>query len=253
MAANRILLVDVGNTSISFGVGHGRRIVNVRRVDTGRCDAVLLKKALIEAGKGRAFSGAALCSVVPRLTKLCGQAIENVCGVSPLVVSHKLELGIGIDYPKPRTIGADRLANAAGAADRFGCPVVVADFGTALTFDIVSDSAAYIGGVIVPGLPFMTRYLADRTALLPHITLKGAHGSVGRSTEAAMRIGAKLGYRGMVREIFQHIRTEAGMNDAKLCATGGYAGWVLKGLDLAMNVEPLLTLYGLQVIYDLNR
>jgi len=252
MSANRILLVDVGNTSITLGVGYGRRIIHVGCVATKGCTTALLEQAIIQRGKGSAFTGAALCSVVPRLTGCCERVIRKMCEVSPVVVSHKLELGVAIDYPKPEAIGADRLANASGAVDKFGYPVIVADFGTALTFDIVSEAGSYIGGVIAPGLPLMSDYFADRTALLPHIDLKGAHGRVGTSTEEAMRIGAKLGYRGMVREIFGHIQADAGMKGATLCATGGYAGWVLKGVEMGIRIEPSLTLHGLQVIYRLN-
>ncbi len=130
--------------------------------------------------------------------------------------------------------------------------MIVADFGTALTFDIVQRGDTYTGGVIAPGLPLMTDYLAERTALLPHIRLGGRHGKVGRSTEGAMRIGAHVGYRGMVREIVTYLEEQLAMPDAKLCATGGFARWALSGLDLPFEFEPNLTLYGLACIFELN-
>jgi len=98
----------------------------------------------------------------------------------------------------------------------------------------------------------MTDYLADRTALLPHIHLQGKTGTIGRSTEEAMRIGARYGYRGMVRETVRHIRSDPTLRRAKLCATGGFAAWALDGLDLPFVIEPKLTLIGLQRIYELN-
>lgn len=248
----RILLVDIGNTSITMGIGQGARVAESARVPSERRRADVLAPVLREAAAGRAIDGAVVCSVVPRWTDVCRGTIERTFGIDPLIVTHRIQLGVSIAYPRPRTIGADRLANASGAHARYGCPVIVADFGTALTFDIVSDAAAYVGGVIAPGLPLMTDYLADQTALLPRIGLRGGHGAVGKSTAGAMRIGAKIGYRGMVKEIVEHIRQAPGMRGARLCATGGYARWVLSGLDLDVRIDPTLTLYGLQVIYQLN-
>jgi type III pantothenate kinase len=178
--------------------------------------------------------------------------LKKATGTYPLVVNHKMDFGVKISYPKPTSIGADRLANACGAAYRYGTPVIVADFGTALTFDVICRDRGYVGGVIAPGLPLMTDYLADKTALLPHIELKGACGAVGRSTEGAMRIGAKIGYRGIVREIVTHLKKETAGRTAKLCATGGYARWVLSGLGMKFDLDPHLTLRGLSRIYDLN-
>ena len=163
------------------------------------------------------------------------------------------ELGITIDYPKPATIGADRIANACGAVVRYGAPAIVADFGTALTFDVISRSHTYIGGVIVPGLPFMTDYLAEKTALLPRVKLHGVRGAVGRSTVSAMRIGAKVGYRGMVREIVGSIRKQIGPGGVSLVATGGQARWALADSDMPFKFAPDLTLFGLNVVYGLNR
>ena len=149
--------------------------------------------------------------------------------------------------------------------------MIVADFGTALTFDVVADNA-YLGGIIVPGLPLMTDYLAEKTALLPHLRLDRYHGIprnlrampvIGKSTRQAMAIGARLGYLGMVREIFIRLsRTLSTFADPPaggksrsiyLCATGGYAAWALAGCDLRVRIDPDLTLYGIARIYELNR
>ena len=159
------------------------------------------------------------------------------------------------DMPLPDdfcTIGADRLANSAGAVARYGAPVIVADFGTGLNFDIVNAKKAYIGGVIAPGLPLMTDYLAERAALLPQIKLRGRIGVVGRSTAGAMRIGAKIGYRGMVREITNHLLQQPELRGATLCATGGFSEWALDGLDMPFHVDKDLTLFGLLKIWDHN-
>jgi len=172
--------------------------------------------------------------------------------VEPLLVHHRLRLGVGVDYPKPSTIGADRLANACAACDLFGSPVIVADFGTAVTFDVIARGGTYVGGVIAPGLSMMTDYLAEKTALLPRVKLRGRCPGVGRSTAGAMRIGARVGYRGMVVEIVKHVKEAMGETDVALCATGGFARWALQGSDMPFHFRPDLTLYGLGRIYELN-
>ncbi|MBN1557381.1 MAG: type III pantothenate kinase [Lentisphaerae bacterium] len=248
-----ILLVDVGNTSTTLGLARGNRIFGVRRLP-GRCrDAAGIRAAVRRTAGRRALAGAVLASVVPEVVPLWTAALHRAAGAAPLVVSHRLKLDVAIDYPKPGTIGPDRLANACGAATRYGAPVIVADFGTALTFDVVNARGAYTGGVIAPGLPLMTDYLAEKTALLPRIRLRGPFESVGKSTVRAMRLGAKIGYRGMVREITAFL--ERGLEDgpAALCATGGYARWALEDVDRPFRFDPNLTLWGLSRIYDLNR
>ena len=132
--------------------------------------------------------------------------IRRAAGKVPVkFVNAKCNLGVGVDYPKPHSIGADRLANAAAVAALYGCPAVVVDFGTAVTFDVVSAKRCYIGGVIAPGLEAMTNYLYKRTALLPKLTLAEPRRAVGRSTRAAMMSGAVFGYRGLVKEILARI------------------------------------------------
>lgn len=253
MSVDIVAVIDIGNTSTTFGLARGNKIFNL-----GRCSGYLNDKDSVIACirkmmGGRKIKGAVLCSVVPSANMVWVSQIKRLTGVYPLIVNHKLNFGIKISYPKPATIGADRLANACGASFRHGVPVIVADFGTALTFDIVSEKKGYIGGVIAPGLPLMTDYLADKTALLPHIQLKGKCHPVGRSTESAMRIGAKIGYRGMVREIINYLTEKSEMKKVKLCATGGYAGWALDGLDMPFAIDYDLTLFGLCRIYELNR
>ena len=247
-----ILVVDVGNTSVCLGIERGRRILKVSRLQANPCTARVVRDTIKDIVRGRDIEGAALSSVVPGLTDVWIDQVATCCGVTPLVVHHRLNMGIRIDYPRPATIGADRLANACGAVSRYGAPVIVVDFGTALTFDIVSHDKTYVGGIIAPGLPVMTDYLAEKTALLPRVRLEGRSQVVGKSTMMAMRIGAKVGYRGMVREIVEHVKAGLGMKRVKLCATGGYAKWVLDDLHIPLSFDPHLTLYGLGRIYEWN-
>src|SRR5213076_1265999 len=160
-------------------------------------------------------------SVVPKKNRM----ISKVAGKARVLwLNSTVKLGVGIDYPAPETIGADRLANAAAVAALYGCPAIVVDFGTAVTFDIVSARRNYIGGVIAPGLEAMTNFLYQRTALLPKLSLKEPKRAVGKSTIEAMRSGAVFGYRGLIREILARIRSERFPGKkVVVVATGGYA------------------------------
>ena len=247
-------VIDIGNTSTHVGLARGQRIVKQGRMTTreGR-EERNIKALLKKLSGGQVVTDSVLCSVVPGLNPLWEQVLHKICGRAPLVVGHRIRLNFKIDYPQPETIGADRLADAAAAWARYKGAVIVADFGTALTFDVITGDGRYTGGVIAPGLPLMTDYLAERTALLPQIGLGGRFGSIGRSTSEAMQIGAMVGYRGMVREILMHLK--AGMKEKRIrfCATGGYAGLALKGLNTPVEILPELTLDGLVLLKDWNR
>jgi type III pantothenate kinase len=168
-------------------------------------------------------------------------------------LDSKLKLSITIDYPKPESIGADRLANAVAVAELYGSPAIVVDFGTAATFDIVSEGCRYIGGVIAPGLESMTNFLYERTALLPKLSLKEPRRVVGKSTLEAMRAGAIFGYRGLVREILTRLKAERfPRKKIAIVATGGYARLVAKQVPEVAVIHPQLTLEGLRIVGNLN-
>jgi type III pantothenate kinase len=189
-------------------------------------------------------------SVVPKKNRLVQQAAGKT---KVLWLNPRLKLGVGIDYPKPKSIGADRLANAAAVTALYGYPAIVVDFGTAVTFDIVSDRRTYIGGVIAPGLEAMTRFLYQRTALLPKLSLKEPRHAIGKSTIEAMLSGAVFGYRGLVREILARIRAEQfPRKKVYIVATGGYARLIAGQLPEIDAVRPHLTLEGLRVAANLN-
>ena len=170
-----------------------------------------------------------------------------------LWLNWKLKLGVTIDYPNPQSIGADRLANAAAVAELYGCPAIVVDFGTAVTFDVVSEGCRYIGGVIAPGLEAITNFLYQRTALLPRLSLKEPRRAIGKSTVEAMRSGAIFGYQGLVREILTRIKAEQfSRKKIAIVATGGYARFVAGQMPEVSVVHPHLTLEGLRIVGNLN-
>ena len=173
--------------------------------------------------------------------------------VNVLWLDWKLKLGVEIDYPNRQSIGADRLANAAAVTALYGFPAIVVDFGTAVTFDIVSEHRAYIGGVIAPGLEAMTNFLYRRTALLPKLSLKEPRRAIGKSTIQAMLSGAVFGYRGLVREILAQVRAEQFPHKkVHVVATGGYSRLIARRLPEVDVVHPNLTLEGLRIVANLN-
>jgi type III pantothenate kinase len=246
----RLILVDAGNTTCSVAVTDGPRIRRagfvLTRELTPRAAAAILKKAAEPHGL---FDGAVLCSVVPSVNARWLKALASVSVTAPIHVTSKLDFGIPIRYPKPETIGADRLVNAAAAAARFGAPVVALDFGTALTCDVVSREGAFVGGIIAPGLRSMLDYLHDRTALLPAIEWTPVRRMVGRSTREAMGIGACAGYRGLVRELMDGLRKELGA-ETRFCATGGDAVRLKAILGKRCPVIPDLTFEGMRLVFE---
>jgi len=248
----RCIVIDVGNTSTGIGLfDHGKisRVTHLKGGIMKQPDACA--EAVRKAAKG-AVNGAVLGSVVPRVNAAWKRLILRELGCELLIVKAGMPMEVSVDYPEPETIGADRLADACGGVLRYGAPLIVADFGTALTFDVVTKDLRYVGGVITPGLPLMTDYLFERTALLPRVELEGPCPKLGRSTQQAMRIGAQIGYRGIVREIVNYLRASMKC-EFKLVATGGYAGWALKdAAELPFVIDPDLTLFGLGCIFESN-
>ncbi len=245
MPHGEFLLIDNSNSFTKLALSTRDALLRTRRIATRDVSPASLGKAL----RGWKWEAAVLSSVVPEK----GELIARALGGAPLVrVSARVKLGVGIDYPKPRTIGADRLANAASALAFFGAPVVVVDFGTAVSFDIISAEKNYVGGVIAPGLEAMTDYLHQRTALLPKISLLEPPGPIGKSTRHAMLAGAVYGYRGLVRQILAELRGALGVRRLRVVATGGYAELIAAGLPEIQTVQPNLTLEGLRIIGGLN-
>lgn len=245
---NTFLVIDIGNTSTSIGYYGKGKVSRVGRCVSRFKDA----SSVVPLITVKPIDAVIVASVVPPVNARWKNVIKGAGLPDPMFVSHTLELGVPVDYPHPKRIGADRLANAAAAARFMGTPSVVCDFGTALTFDILCKDRGYIGGIICPGLPLMFDYLAEKTALLPHVEPSKTKSVVGRNTKQAMQIGARLGYRGMVREILSALRDDLGAQDLPVCCTGGYAGWIFKDWDVEAEIDPKLTLKGLGIIGELN-
>lgn len=243
-----LLLLDIGNTHTHLGLA-AKKVVRQTEFPTRHW---FDRKAagVIELFCGdRGITGAALCSVVPKATAPAARLAKSL-RVPYAELNAKTIKGVGIDYPKPASIGPDRLANAIAARRHFGAPSVVVDFGTAVTFDVVNPSGNYAGGIIAPGLAAMTEYLHEKTALLPKIEIRETKSVIGKSTTEAMLIGAVHGYRGLIRELIHELRGELGVEDLPVVATGGYAKLMARGLPMITAVMPELTLEGLRILWE---
>jgi type III pantothenate kinase len=244
-----ILLLDIGNTHTHLGLADARRVVRQADIPTFSW--------LAGGAPGRVknfigtdpISGAALCSVVPRATPLVKKYVRSTWKLDALELNATTIRCLGIDYPHPNSIGPDRLANAVAARQRFGAPVVVVDFGTAVTFDVVDGRGSYVGGIIAPGLAAMTSYLHEKTALLPKIQIRDIKTAIGKSTQEAMLIGAVHGYRGLVRGLIVELKRELRAGKLPVVATGGYAKLIAAKLPEISAVAPDLTLEGLRLVW----
>jgi type III pantothenate kinase len=243
-----ILLLDIGNTHTHVGLATDRRVLRHKNLVTAGWFDTRMDRGLRRFLGRQHLDTAVFCSVVPRATQRLQRWFRDHLMPAPLQLTPQSLRGLGIDYPRPATIGADRLANALAARHRFGAPVLVVDFGTAVTFDVVDARGMYVGGIIAPGLSAMTDYLHERTALLPRIRIRPVRRLVGRSTEEAMRIGAVHGYRGLVRELIHGLCSELHVPRVPVVATGGYAQLMARGLSEINRVDSLLTLEGLRLL-----
>ena len=248
--ASDCLVINIGNTSTRLGLYRSGRVNRIQRLDTATGTSVM-GTTLEQVAGGRKIDRCVAASVVPKATRPWRRQLESHCA-RVLWVDHTTPIGLNISVPRPETIGADRLANAAGAVARYGAPVIVIDFGTALTFSVISDTHGFIGGAIAPGLTLMTTSLAERTALLPNVPSAPIQRPVGRSTEEAIRIGAEYGIPGMVRGILDHLMRPFDSANVRVVATGGDAARFAGRLDPSIIADRNLTLLGLGRIGDLD-
>jgi type III pantothenate kinase len=238
-AMQKFLLVNLNNTSTKLALADSEKLLARKVIPTKVLSILAVKRAIRSWGYDHALVG----SVVPKKTAI----FHNLLRGRMKEVTSDLDLGIGIDFSDPRGIGADRLANAVGVATRYGSPAIVVDFGTAVTFDIISSKGVYEGGVIAPGLGVMVDYMYQRTALLPKIDLEEPVSVIGKSTKNAMLAGAVYGYRGLVRQIVTEIVAKLD-GKARIIATGSYADLIAAKLPELQIVDLDLTLEGLRVI-----
>ncbi|MDI3297809.1 MAG: type III pantothenate kinase [Bacillota bacterium] len=253
-----LLALDVGNTTTMIGLYRGRQLVRHWRVSsrperTSDEWAVVLKVLFDRAGERlEEVDGAAVACVVPPALAAIDRFLRRELEVEPLVVGPGVHTGMSIRYENPREVGADRIVDAVAAHEKYGGPVIVVDFGTATTFDVVDASGTYLGGAIAPGIGISTEALFEHASKLPRVELVRPPRVIGRNTVQSMQSGILFGFAGQVDALVRRIQRELGGPTA-VVATGGYAELVASESETIQKVDPFLTLTGLEIVYRRNQ
>jgi len=252
-----LLVIDIGNSNIVYGLFEGTTLKHQFRVETGRSRTadeyrVVLHQLLTIHGVAPGqIAAAALASVVPSLTEPMAELVRKSFGTEPLVVGPGIRTGMAILYENPREVGADRIVNAVAAYERARGPVIVVDFGTATTFDCVTPKGEYLGGVIAPGIQISADALFARAAKLPRVEIAKPPHVIGRNTIHSIQSGVVYGYVGLVDGVVHRLRQEQG-HDAVVIATGGLARLITPLSTTISEAVDELTLEGLRLIYERN-
>jgi len=253
-----LLAVDIGNTHTVFGLFQGERLRTDWRIETrverteDEHASLLRGLCELEGVALRDVTGAIISSVVPPATGPVERFFARYLKLTPLVVGPGVKSGMPILYDNPKEVGADRIVNAVAAHARWPEGAVVVDFGTATTFDVVTNRGEYAGGVIAPGLMVSADALFRATAKLPRVDIVRPKGVVGKNTVASMQAGLVFGYAGLVDAIVTRIRAEVEFKP-HVVATGGLAAFMARECATIDESDELLTLRGLQILHDRNR
>jgi type III pantothenate kinase len=253
-----LLVVDVGNTQTHFGAYDGERLVEhwrfatVRTSTSDELGAALRNLLALRALGFEDIEGSIVSSTVPALRPEWTAMAERYLGHEMPVVGPGVKTGMPIRIDNPRELGPDRIVNAIAAYEEVGGPVIVVDLGTALTFDIVNADGEYIGDIIAPGVEISLDALSARAAALPRIDLTPPPSLVAKGTVDAIRAGVIYGYASMVDGILERLRAELG-GEIEAIATGGLAGAIIPYCDHIEDIDPLLTLKGLRLVWERNR
>ncbi|HEV8582169.1 MAG TPA: type III pantothenate kinase [Thermoanaerobaculia bacterium] len=253
-----LILVDVGNTNTIFGVYQGEELIESFRLstDTERTadeyGALLLPLFAMRGSDPASAEAVVISSVVPPLRLTLERLSARYFGRKPLFIEPGVRTGMPLRYDNPAEVGADRIVNAVAARERYGSPVVVVDFGTATTFDVVNAAGEYAGGIIAPGITISAEALFAHASRLYRVDVRKPSELVGKNTVSAMQAGIYYGYIGLVDGILERLTVE--LPDIKgIVATGGQAPLIASGSKYIREVDPDLTLTGLKLIYERNR
>lgn len=253
-----LVLVDVGNTNTVFGVYRGDLFLESFRLstDTERTGdeygSLLLPLFSRQGIDPRAAGAVVISSVVPPLHLTLDHLARRYFGRKPLFIEPGIRTGMPIRYDNPQEVGADRVVNSVAARERYGAPVIVVDFGTATTFDVVNAAGEYVGGIIAPGIGISAEALFAHASRLYRVDVRKPDELVGKNTATAMQAGIYYGYVGLVDGILERLLAEI-PGVKMIVATGGQADLIASGSRYIRETDPLLTLVGLKLIYERNR
>ncbi len=254
-----LLAIDVGNTNIKYGVFDGEKLVASFRVSSrinrtadeyGSVLVGLLSDSNIQKTD---INGVIISSVIPSLNYTICHMCEYFFGLTPLMIGPGVKTGLNVKADNPREVGADIIVNSVSAFHKYGGPLIVIDFGTATTFDVITDKCELLGVIIAPGIKTSLEGLVSKTAQLPMIELDAPKTVIGKNTKHCMQSGIIFGFAGLVDNIVGKVKKELGINDIKVVATGGLGEIISKEVKTVITVDRTLTLEGLRVIYDLNK
>ena len=243
-----VLVVDAGNTSILFGYYRGDGLKKTFRIQTGDIHARVfgtIKKHF----PARKLKAAVIASVVPKVNASLKENISRAFGLKALFINKEIPIPITNKYRKPKQVGVDRLMNALAVFKKYRREAIVIDFGTAITFDVVSRQGEYLGGVIAPGIGLSIDALFQKTALLPKIRLAHPKNIIGRDTVESIRVGCSFGIGGLCDRIIDEIKSKT-HPDPIIIATGGYAHFMAKYCHYITRIDPQLTLKGILLTYQ---
>ena len=251
-----LLLVDVGNTNIVFGIYDQNQLVNSWRMST-RIDRSLDELGLLilqflerKQVKTEDIQDIIMASVVPQIMYPLCRALKSYVGRNPIVIDGTTDLGMKNKYDNPQEVGADRLVNAVAAKVLYGTPCIIVDFGTATTFCAIDKAGDYLGGAILPGIKISLDALFSKTAKLPKIEIEDPGHLIGTNTVSSMQSGIFYGYVGSVDYIVTEMAKELGGQDIKVIATGGLSSLIFTKSKTIQKIDRNLTLTGLKLIYD---